>query len=550
MTRLPTLLISALLLTPAVSTVYTGFNYGAFWGVESYVKKVADFLDSFSYAQNLSTGVPFNSARLFTCKTQGTVDEPTGAFDAAVDTKTNLLLGFWMTPQKRGDPLDDIIKNELSALEKGFQKHGQALADLVIGLSVGSEDIYRWEETDEKEVGVSVVEISASIQKVKEAVDSSTFAAYMKDKPIGHVDTSKYAVVDNADFFGMTAYPYWNKDPVAKGKESFLGSLKELKQRAGNTPIWIAEIGWPYEGAQQGKAVASAENLQQYWTEVGCSVMGMYTTFWFELIKDSEANQPDWGLLDPTTHKPRIELHCPGLAEPSASAAPASSSPGSPSTTPASQPNQTTVVTFPSPSKAPASSSQSNRPSVGIAVPSPPSTAITKSTIHVTTTILVTVQPSSAKASSYTAPRNSSIVPPKVTTTVGPTILPSNISWCVTVADIAWNGQYVPVAGNPAGPDGKCTPPPTYVGLPYGSNHPTRSPYSSSVPKSDTSSVSSPSNSKAAVSLVIPPLSPGSSVITLPNLTAADSSNTARPIVPSSLAASISASGPANKPLR
>jgi glucan endo-1,3-beta-D-glucosidase len=337
MTRLHTLLIPALLLAPVTSTIFTGFNYGAFWGVDSNVKKVADFRDSFNFAQNLSTGVPFSSARLFTCKTQGTVDEPTGAFDAAVDTKTNLLLGFWMTPQRRGDPLNDIIKNELSTLEKGFQKHGQALADLVVGLSVGSEDVYRWEESGGKEVGVSAVEISASIKRVKEAIASSTFAAYMKDKPIGHVDTAKYAVVDGADFFGMTVYPYWNKDPVAIGKENFFGSLNDLKLQAGNTPIWIAEMGWPYEGAQQGEAVASAESLQQYWTEVGCSVIGMYTTFWFELIKDSEADQPDWGLLDPTTHKPRIELKCPGFTEPSASAASSSRLSGSPLTDPASQ---------------------------------------------------------------------------------------------------------------------------------------------------------------------------------------------------------------------
>jgi glucan endo-1,3-beta-D-glucosidase len=504
MARLYTLLISALLLAPAASTVFTGFNYGAFWGVDSNVKKVADFRDSFSLAQDLNTGVLFNSARLFTCKTQGTVNEPTGAFDAAVDTKTNLLLGFWMTPQKRGDPLDEIIKNEMSALEKGFQKHGQALADLVVGLSVGSEDVYRWEETEGKDVGVSAVEISASIKKVKEAIASSTFAAYMKDKLIGHVDTAKYAVVDGADFFGMTAYPYWNKDPVAKGKESFFGSLNELKLRAGNTPIWIAEMGWPYEGAQQGEAVASAGSLQQYWTEVGCSVIGMYTTFWFELIKDSEANQPDWGLLDPATHKPRIDLKCPGLAEPRASAVPVSSLSGSSSTSPVSQTSQSTLATVSSLSEAPESSSPSKEPSMGNTVPATLATINSGSTIHVITTMVVTIQPilvktSSvfSKASSCNARRkSSSIPPPKVT----PGILPSNIPWCVTVADVAWDGQYVAVAGNPAGPDGKCSPPPTYDGLPYGGNQPTISPSSLSVSNNETSSVPSISSSKAVAS--------------------------------------------------
>jgi glucan endo-1,3-beta-D-glucosidase len=591
MARFRNLLISALLLAPAASTIYTGFNYGSFWGVDSNVKRADDFRDSFSYAQNLTTAVPFNSARLFTCKTQGTVDEPTGAFDAAVETKTNLLLGFWMTPQKRGDPLHGIIHNELSALEKGFKKHGQALADLVIGLSVGSEDIYRWEDTEGKEVGVSATDISAAIKEVKRGIADSSFAQYMKDKPIGHVDTAKYAVVDGADFFGMTAYPYWNKDPVTNGKESFLGSLNNVKQRAGNTPIYIAEMGWSYQGPQQGDAVASAENLQQYWTEVGCSVVGMYTTFWFELIKDSEANQPDWGILDPTTHKPRIDLKCPGLAGPSVPAAPASSSPSSSLTTRMVSSNPT-PVTPPSSSKAPAQSpqppvestlgvsspeavgqstthvtttiivtvqpsgpsqtlvqsSQSNQPSIESTVFAVPSAVIIQSTTHVTNTITVTVKPSigkhslaSLKVGSENAPIGSSAAAaPEPTAAPGPSIIPSNVPWCVTVADIAWDGQYVPVAGNPAGLDGKCTPPPTYNGLPYGSSQPTNPPTSPSEPNSGKLPISSPPSSEVVVSSMALPSSaaqapvPSSSMLASPNPVTPIPSIPTAPVVPSS----------------
>jgi glucan endo-1,3-beta-D-glucosidase len=248
MIRLLTVLPITLPFALVASEIYTGFNYGAFWGVDSNVKKAVGFQENFSYAQNLSSPIPFNSARLFTCKTQGTVDEPTGAFDAAVETKTKLLLGFWITPQHRGSPLDEIVMNELSALGKGFQKHGQALADLVIGLSVGSEDIYRWEDTDGKEVGVAAREVSATIKSVKNAIASSSYATYMKDKPIGHVDTAKHTVVDGADFYGVTTYPYWNNEPIVKSKESFMSTMNNIKQRARNTPILIAEMGWPFEG--------------------------------------------------------------------------------------------------------------------------------------------------------------------------------------------------------------------------------------------------------------------------------------------------------------
>ncbi|OAK97198.1 glycoside hydrolase [Phaeosphaeriaceae sp. SRC1lsM3a] len=462
MTRLLTLLFP-LLLNAAVSAVHTGFNYGAFWGNPANVKKGADFRNSFNFARNLRTGTPFNSARLFTCKTQGTTDDPTEALDAAVETNVSLLLGFWTTPAKRGDPIKDLIDQELSALAKGFEKHGMKLSDLVIGLSVGSEDVYRFEDSPE-EVGVPAKDISAAIATVKEAMKGPKFADYMKGKPIGHVDTAKHVVVDGADFYGMTAYPYWNKESAEKGKDSFLGSLDNVKQRAGSTPVWIAEMGWPYEGPQMGEAVAGKNSLQEFWTKVGCEVIGKYNTFWFELIKDSEAGQPDWGILDPATHEPRIDI-----------------------------------------------------------------------TVRVTTTIVVTVQPSGAtssiKASPYCRPKNSSASAVSKTTTVSaPSLLPSDPPLCITVADVAWDGQYVPIATNPAGPDSKCSPPPTYSGLTYGSSAPTASP--SAAPP-----VVVPSIPRIVTSVAPPTSSPQ-----------ARASSPAAPVVSNSPTPSAPASSPAPQP--
>jgi glucan endo-1,3-beta-D-glucosidase len=301
MMKMFNLLSLALPLVQAANTIYTGFNY----------------------AQNLSTPVPFNSARLFSCKQQGTVDDHSEAFDAAVETKTKLFLGMWISPAKRGDPLDDLIKNELSALDKGFAKHGQALADLVVGLSVGSEDIYRWEDNKDA-VGVSAADISAAIETVKDTIASSPFAKYMKGKPVGHVDTAKHSVVAGADFYGITVYPYWNKDPVVYAKDSFKDTLDNVVLRANGIPVWIAEVGWPFQGPAQGASQADGHSLQHFWTEVGCTILGKYTMFWFELINDAEVDQPDWGMIDTNTHKPRIDMSCPGTSRPVASAPPAS----------------------------------------------------------------------------------------------------------------------------------------------------------------------------------------------------------------------------------
>lgn len=119
--------------TPQASQpIYTGFSYGAFWS-ESEPKRYKDFLRQFTLARNLpNVPVPFTSARLYQAAQWGSPQEPSEAFQAAIETNTTLLIGLWL-------PVD----NELIALDKAFEKHGQKLADLVIGIAVGNEDIYR-----------------------------------------------------------------------------------------------------------------------------------------------------------------------------------------------------------------------------------------------------------------------------------------------------------------------------------------------------------------------------------------------------------------------
>ncbi|KAH8724372.1 glycoside hydrolase superfamily [Phaeosphaeriaceae sp. PMI808] len=568
MKRLIIILPLLFTLAQAASGVYTGFNYGSFWGVGSNVKQAADFQESFNFAKNLSSKIPFNSARLYSCKTHGTDDEPTGAFDAAVKTKTNLLLGFWISPAKRDGPFDNMIKNELSALEKGFAKHGQALADLVIGLSVGSEDIYRQSNT--KEPGVAASDVSEAIKQVKRNISASPFAQYMKGKPIGHVDTAEHAVVLGADFYGMTAYPYWTKEPIEQAKKSFHGSLEDVKQRAGNIPVWIAEIGWPFEGEQKEAAVASKDNLQKFWDEVGCSVVDMYTTFWFQLIKDSEINQPDWAILDATTHKPRINMRCPEESDsPSVSAAPGSGAPVSPSISIETKTSPTTLSTLPSPNQTIMASprSQENSPTLGASTlaatftkpnqststvhvlttstatihPEPSSSDIEiETTITTTVTSIKTVEPipPSSKSELIDGPATSPIkVPQEVTPTPSPIVIPGDRPWCVTVADIAWDGQHVPIAGNPAGADGKCTSPPTYTGLPYAPSPSTvlQSSPASRVLEGVTSSAPVQPNSTVYKSFVASPASspvvPSASFLS--STAVSYSSSVAVPIVPS-----------------
>ncbi|RYO60699.1 hypothetical protein AA0116_g5688 [Alternaria tenuissima] len=431
-------------LAQAASKVFTGFNYGAFWSLEANVKKKADFLDGFNLARNLTTDIPFDSARLFTCKAAGTLNEPTEAFDAAVDSKTNLLLGFWITPGQKGGSPDENVKNEMAALEKGFKKHGQALSDLVIGLSIGSEDIYRAEEAGE--IGVTAAVVGQTIAQVKKDIAASPFAQYMKDKPIGHVDTAKYAVVDNADFIGMTAYPYWNKDSIESASTSFQGSLEQVKQHAGNRPVWIAEMGWPSTDTElHSAAVAGVNEAQKFWSEAGCAVFGKYTTFYFELLKDTTPEQKaDWSIIDTNTRQPRIRnLSCgnPQAKLPTGASAISQASSQSVGSTPPSIPVSGSPVT----PSAPAVILSSESPSTGS---TQFQVAIGSKTVTVNTT-------------------STTIVFAETTTIAVPRDVPLDVEWCITVVDMDRNSKPITIAAGPAGLDGECISPPTYQGYPY-----------------------------------------------------------------------------------
>jgi glucan endo-1,3-beta-D-glucosidase len=450
----------------AAARIYTGFNYGAFWSEQSNVKRYADFHKGFELAQNLTnTPVHFDSARLYTCITAGTKDDPTEAFQAAIDTGTNLLLGMWVSPGATGQPNDALVDNELSALGKAFDKYGQSLANLIIGLSVGNEDVYRFTT---QQAGVGPDNLRLTIQRAREKIKAASWGKFMEGKPIGHTDTSAYAVMSDSDFIGMTAYPYWEGKSIDEANATFMSILNDTQKRAGNTPVWISEVGWPVNGTSINEAVASADNYQRYWNEVGCQVFGKYNTFWFELLQDSMPDQPDWGLLDTKTYQPRIEdLSCPGGSSiaPSATETP-QEAPNAPSSK--SVPTTLSTIYFSG------SASVSGAPSLSASA-ALDSVAQTRTT-HTTQTRKTTVQPTLSAPNSG---GNDITIYLTTTTYVSATptsnaTMPSNdgttgsdkITACIVMMDLVDDGTFIPVATY-AEDVSTCTPPPRFTGSPF-----------------------------------------------------------------------------------
>lgn len=265
-----------------------GFNYGA-QGQSSQ-----QFEASFKAAAELSGAEDFTGARLYTMVQEGTTNTPSDAIAAAIDSKTTLLLGLWASsPQSTFD-------NEIAALKTVIQQHGSDLANLVTGISVGSEDLYRISVTglanDPLGVGQTPDTLVDYIGQVREAISGTAFGSV----PVGHVDTwnafingSSAPVIEACDFLGLDEYPYFQTtDPnsIDNGANLFFEAYDRVKAIAGGREIWVTEAGWPVSGPQSGAAVASVENAALFWHQVACELQKREINFWWYILEDPATN--------------------------------------------------------------------------------------------------------------------------------------------------------------------------------------------------------------------------------------------------------------------
>ncbi|KAH8650016.1 glycoside hydrolase superfamily [Xylariales sp. PMI_506] len=298
----------------AANSGIKGFNYAAFFLDYSSVEET-DFSYEFARAQNLEDTSGWNSARLYTMIQYGTTDTPITAIQAAIDTQTTLLLGLWISGG------DSAITNEITALTAAIEEYGTDFTDLVVGISVGSEDLYR---DAEGEVGVDADYLIDCISQVRSAIADTTLSS----APVGHVDTydsflnsSNQAVISALDWVGFDGYPYWQSgmaNGIDVAKELFYTGYNETVALAGDVPVWVTETGWPVSGDTENEAVASADNARTYWTEIACQLIADgVNVWWYTLQEDQDGTAtPDFGIFgagDLDTLSPRWDLSCVSL---------------------------------------------------------------------------------------------------------------------------------------------------------------------------------------------------------------------------------------------
>jgi glucan endo-1,3-beta-D-glucosidase len=310
-------LISLAVLVASVQGVHQGFNYGSTFTDGSAVLE-ADFQSRFTTAQNLVGTSGFTSARLYTMIQAGTTNTPIEAIPAAIKTNTSLLLGLWASAGQTQ------INNELAALKSAITQYGTQFTNLIAGISVGSEDLYRNSPVgvlNLSGIGANPADIVSFIGQVRSAI-AGTGAS---NAPVGHVDTwtawvngSNANVINACDFLGVDAYPYFqNTEPnsIDSGYDVFFQAYNNTVGVATGKPVWITETGWPVSGKTENLAVASPQNAQTYWDQVGCAIFGKINTWWFT-IQDSYPTtpSPSFGIVGTTlSTTPLFNLTCPAV---------------------------------------------------------------------------------------------------------------------------------------------------------------------------------------------------------------------------------------------
>ncbi|KAJ4335272.1 hypothetical protein N0V95_008945 [Ascochyta clinopodiicola] len=294
-----------------------GFNSGAS-DDKGNAKNQQDFEREFRAAKSLN-GAPgeFNTIRLYSNIQWNTPSTPIAAFPAAIATNTSLLLGIWASGT-------DNIDNELKALTAALDEHGSKLADLVVGISVGSEDLYRVSEPGLRNnagVGNNADTIVRFIKDARTRLASTP----LKGKPFTHVDTwtawvngSNKAVIDEIDFLAVNAFPFYEAelDNKISNAGSLLNSaLTATEGVAGGKDVWITETGWAYTGPAFGAADATVDNAGEYWQDVGCKLFGKRNVFWYTLRDANPDNEVKFAITDNLSTTPRYNLTCPAEKE-------------------------------------------------------------------------------------------------------------------------------------------------------------------------------------------------------------------------------------------
>ncbi|KAF2752821.1 GPI-anchored cell wall beta-1,3-endoglucanase EglC [Pseudovirgaria hyperparasitica] len=288
-----------------------GFNTGN-TNAQGACRYQNDFTTLFNQAKNLPDAGGFASARLYTMIQCGTLNEPIQAIQSAIDTDTKLLLGLWASAGR------EAFNEEMNVLMRAISQYGDAFTSRVVGVSIGSEDLYRSSSQGVKNnagVGEKAEVIAGYIGWARDWLRGTA----LERTPLGHVDTwtawvlpENKQVIEAVDVLGHNSFPYWEStldNNISNAANIFWSALDRTEGVAQGKPVWVTETGYPHRGPNSGYAVANAQNARQYYAAVGCELFKQRNTFWYTL-ENANTAQTDLSFAVNENGNVQYDLSC------------------------------------------------------------------------------------------------------------------------------------------------------------------------------------------------------------------------------------------------
>jgi exo-beta-1,3-glucanase (GH17 family) len=162
-------------------------------------------------------------------------------------------LGLWVSAD------ESIFLQEKESLQDFLDR--SLVDDLVLGISVGSESIYR------KEVSIT------TIIDYKNQVKDMLVDAGLSNLPVSVCDiepTYEFnpQLVDAVDIILTNSFPFWESVPVEDATDYLLEEISPLLESG--KEVIMGETGWPSDGYNPGVGSGSPEAQAQFFTQFFC----------------------------------------------------------------------------------------------------------------------------------------------------------------------------------------------------------------------------------------------------------------------------------------
>lgn len=202
-------------------------------------------------------------------------------------------LGLWVGPDEF---VFDEEKEELTRLLEA----GMIDSDTVLGISVGSEAIYRED--------VTVDEALVFMEQVRDILSTYNVNLPVTIVDIAPVYSNSAELRSAVDVIYTNTFPFWEATPIDNAVDelaSDIGWLLDLPESQGK-PYVLGETGWPSAGFVDGVGVASTDNQRQYFVESFCYMEEQnWDYYWFTGIDNawrqiqdpSNTIEGNWGFM-------------------------------------------------------------------------------------------------------------------------------------------------------------------------------------------------------------------------------------------------------------